>query len=213
MNAAGLAALICCAAPLLALVAYAPALQAPFLVPKFAVLEISGALGWLAFLLQRVLMGQPRWSRAAAVGAWLVIATTLASWIAALGREPGAPYALDAFARSASCLGLACGASVIAGDGDARQRVLEAVTTAAGAVAAVGILQHFEWSPLVIPVISTPGSTFGNRNFAAETMAMALPLGVGAATGARRRGTGAVACALGASLALQLVFLAITRTR
>lgn len=214
MNAGALAALTSWAAPLLILVVYAPALQAPFLVPKFAALEVLGSLGLLAFLWQRAATGGPRWSRHVTVGATLVLVTSLVSWgaAAALGGA-GAPYALDAVMRCAACLGLACASSVIAGAPDARQRLLEAVTMAAAAVAAIGLLQHLEWWPLSIPVISMPGSTFGNRNFAAEAMAMALPFGMGAAVVARRDGARAVGVALWAALAIELVFLAVTRTR
>ena len=64
--------------------------------------------------------------------------------------------------------------------------------------------------PLSIPVISTPGSTFGNRNPAAEAMAMALPFGVGAAMRTPDRASRA---AMIVSVALELLFLGATRAR
>jgi O-antigen ligase len=213
VNAMVLAALTSCAAPLLILIVYAPALQAPFLVPKFAALEVLGSLGVVSFFWQRAVTGKPRWTRPLTVGVWLVLATSLVSWAAAARGTAGAPYALDAVARFVACLGLACASSVIADTPDARQRVLEAVTMAAAAVAAIGLLQHIDWLPLAMPVISTPGSTFGNRNFAAEAMAMALPLGVGAAVGARGSGARAVGVVMWTSLGVEVVFLAVTRTR
>jgi tetratricopeptide (TPR) repeat protein len=63
---------------------------------------------------------------------------------------------------------------------------------------------------LSIPVISAPGATFGNRNLAAEAVAMSLPLTVGAAAGALGAGT---RTALLAALVLELVYLVATRTR
>jgi O-antigen ligase len=113
-------------------------------------------------------------------------------------------------ARWGSLLGVACGASVLADSHDARQRALEAVTVAAAVVALIGLLQHIEAMPLGIPIISTPGSTFGNRNIAAEVMAIALPLGLGATAGAR--GSAARAAML-VALGLELLFLGATRAR
>jgi O-antigen ligase len=100
--------------------------------------------------------------------------------------------------------------SVVADLREPRQRVLETITVAAAVVAAIGLLQHLELAPLSIPVISRPGSTFGNRNLAADVMAMALPLGVGAVAGAQTR---ASRSALFVALSLELVFLAVTRAR
>ena len=42
----------------------------------------------------------------------------------------------------------------------------------------IGLLQHLRLLPLPIPTISVPGSTFGNRNVAAEAVAMAIPFGL-----------------------------------
>ncbi len=208
-GATGLATASTCGAAVLVLLLYAPTLQAPFLVPKWAALELTASLGLTAFALQYATTGRPRWSRSISIGALLIVSTSAVSWAAAARSVPGAPYAVAAMARWASLFGLACGASVIADAGDARWRLLAAVTIAAAAVATIGLLQHLEFVALPIPVISTPGSTFGNRNFAAEVMAMALPLGVAAAAGASR----GARTAIWVSLALELVFLAVTRTR
>jgi O-antigen ligase len=197
-------------AALLVLLVYAPSLQAPFLVPKFAALEVSAALGLVSFALQRATIGGPRWDRAMRIGVGLVIATTTVAWAVAATRSLGAPYAVDAMARWGSFFGLACGASVIADLREPRQRVLETVTIACSVVAAIGLLQHLELAPLAIPVISRPGSTFGNRNLAAEVMAVALPLGLGAVSGARRKSSHR---ALLGSVALMITFLAVTRAR
>jgi O-antigen ligase len=197
-------------AALIVFLVYSPALHAPFVVPKFAALDIAACIGLLAFALQRVMTGRPAWTRSLTAGATLVLATSAIAWIAALGRPAGAPYAVAALARWGSVFGLACGASVLADAPEARQRLLEAVTLAAAAVAAIGLLQHLEILPLSIPVISTPGSTFGNRNVAAEAVAMALPLSLSAVLGARRREGRLLSLA---ALALGLVFLAVTRAR
>jgi O-antigen ligase len=211
-RAIALGLLATCGAALFVPIVYVPALQAPFLVPKFAALEIGAALGFLAFALRRVSDGRPTWAKHAAMAAWLVLATSVASWAAAAATT-GAPYGLQALARWGSLFGIACGASVVADVDDARDRLIETVTIVAAFVGAVGLLQHWEVLPIGIPVISTPGSTFGNRNFAAEFTAMALPMGVAAAAGARRAGRRMIAVAIGASLAIELVFLAATRAR
>jgi O-antigen ligase len=208
--ATALATLVAGGGTLLVLLVYVPALQAPFLVPKFAALELAASLGFTSFLARRMAPGGPVWTRAVRIGALLVIATSAASWLGAAFGPLGAPYGLDAVARWTSLFGLACGASVLADAPEPRQRVLEAVTLASAVVAGVGLLQHLELAPLSIPVISRPGSTFGNRNLAAEAMAVALPLGVGAAAGARTRGARVATIV---ALVLQLVFLAVTRTR
>jgi O-antigen ligase len=207
---AALAAIASGGGTLLVLLVYAPAAQAPFLVPKFAVLELAASLGLASFVLRRLAPGGPRWTRAVSGGALLVLTTSAVAWLAAALTPAGAPYAIDAIARWGSLFGIACGASVIADLRGPRQRVLETVTMAAAVVATLGLLQHLELTPVAIPVISRPGSTFGNRNLAADAMAMALPLGVGAAAGARTR---AARVATVAALILELVFLAVTRTR
>jgi O-antigen ligase len=208
--AARLAEMTCCGAALLVLLLYAPSLQAPFLVPKLAALQVTGSLGLASFALRRVASGGPCWDRRVSFGALLVLGTSAVAWAAAAAGSLGAPYAVDAMARWGSLFGLACGASVLADLRAPRQRVLEAITLASAVVAGVGLLQHLELLPFPIPVISKPGSTFGNRNLAAEVMTMALPLGLGAVAGARRNGSRGVL--LGA-LAVEVVFLGVTRAR
>jgi tetratricopeptide (TPR) repeat protein len=126
----------------------------------------------------------------------------------AAGRP--APYALDAFARWAALLGVAAGATVVAVERADRQRLLEAVAGGAAVVSLIGLVQHLELARLPLPVISAPGSTFGNRNLAAEAVAMALPLGCAAAAGA---GSAGVRRALAAAVGLSLVYLGATRAR
>jgi O-antigen ligase len=212
MNAAAtaLATIATCGAMLLVFLLFAPSLQASFLVPKFAALELTASLGLVACALQRTTNRGARWSRPVAIGAVLVLASSAVAWLVAAGRAPGAPYAVAAMARWGSLFGLACGASAVDDAPDSKRRILETITIAAATVAAIGLLQHFEALPLRIPVISKPGSTFGNRNAAAEVMAMTLPLGLGAAAGARRLGARRLILV---ALALELVFLAVTRAR
>lgn len=211
--AAGLATIATSGAALFVLLLYAPSLQAPFLAPKFAALELAATVGLVALALKRVTSGGPRWTRSIAAASWLVLITTGIAWAAAATRPLGAPYALDAVARWGSLFGLACAASVLdsAPDGArGRAELLATVTAAASIVATVGLLQHAELLPFPIPVISLPGSTFGNRNAAADVMAMALPLAVGAIAHARGR-PAKVVLSIGA--AIELVYLGVTRTR
>jgi hypothetical protein len=189
---------------------YLPMLEAPFVVPKFAVLEVTAALGLVAHVYQRGLpTGGLRWARSLTLGAVLVLVTTGLAWAMALPGPLGTAYAVPALARWGALFGLAAGATVVAADPVARGRLLEAVTAAAAAVSVIGLFQHLEIAPLPIPVISAPGSTFGNRNLAAEAVALSLPLGcaaIAAARGAARRG-------LLVALTLCLVYLGATRAR
>jgi O-antigen ligase len=204
--ALGVAAL----APLLVGLAYAPALYAPFVVPKFAVLEIAAALGLVTFGLASAGDDAPRLSPGVMLGAGLVVATTLLSSVVARYEGVACPYAADAVCRWLGFFGLALAACVVARAPVERQLVLESVAIAAGTVSALGLLQHVGCLPLGIPVISLPGSTFGNRNIAGEFVAMALPLGLGAARGARSRGSSG---AMYGAVAVAALFLAATRAR
>jgi O-antigen ligase len=207
----GLALLSTCGAIVLVLLVYSPALEEPFLAPKLAVLEVSATLGVVALALSRVISGGPRLSRAWLLAATFVVLTTLVSWLAARGRPEGVPYAVDALLRWGSLFGIACGAAVVAGD-EARSRVLVTVAFTSALVAAVGLLQHVGLLPraLSIPVVSMPGSTFGNRNLAAEVMAMALPLSIGALVVVEESGDRVL---VGVAVAIEIVFLAVTRAR
>ncbi|HSS37747.1 MAG TPA: O-antigen ligase family protein, partial [Polyangia bacterium] len=98
-----------------------------------------------------------------------------------------------------------------------RERLVDAIQISAALVSAIGLAQHLGVCPLPIPSISVPGSTFGNRNIAAETIAAALPFGlarlsIGAADASRARGEvrGGVAAGF---VIVELVFLAVARTR
>jgi O-antigen ligase len=205
-----LAALATSAAAFFVLLLYVPSLEAPFLAPKFAAVGAAAAAALAAFGLRRAEARRRLWATPLAAGAFLVLATSTISWAVAAGEPLGAPYAIAALWRWAGLFSLAAGASVLDGAPATRQRVLETVTVAAAVVSAIGLLQHADRLPLSIPVISTPGSTFGNRNLAAEVIALALPLGVAAAVGAERSDT---RIAVVASLFLELVYLAVTRAR
>ena len=187
-------------------------LEAPFVVPKLALLELCAAGGFLAFALR--LQHGPVLDRPVAVGAALVLITTAAAWAVAAGSPPGAPYGGAAFARWAACFGMAGAAAVVAGEARARRALLEAITIAAAAVSAIGLWQHLDLTALPIPVLSAPGSTFGNRNLAAEAVALSLPFGLALLTGAlRERRPPAALAVLLAGLLLQLAYLGATRAR
>ena len=96
---AWLATLATCVGTVLVFLLYLPALQAPFLVPKFGALEISASLGLVAFALHRMATGRPRWRRSMAAAAWLVLATTVIG--AALNKSEG-PARLSSPPREAS---------------------------------------------------------------------------------------------------------------
>ena len=85
--ASALASFATAGGAILVLLLYLPALQAPFLAPKFAALELAASLGIVAFALRRASTGRPRWARGMTASAWLVLATTAAS-----SREPASPH-------------------------------------------------------------------------------------------------------------------------
>jgi O-antigen ligase len=202
-----------CAGAALVPLAYLPPLEAPFLVAKFAVLQIAAALGFAALALRWwAVPDQPLWSRPLARAALLVLATTALAWAFA-GRGPaiGAPYADAALARWGALFGIACGTSLVARDPRARRTLLETVTATGTIVAAIGLWQHLDIVPLPIPEWSPPGSTFGNRNMGAEAIALSLPLGIAALASTRRERAGTIAFVL--ALSAQAVYLAATRTR
>src|SRR5450631_15112 len=160
---------------------YLPALSSPFVAPKLAILSVAGACGFLGWAAgswrrrpgpcDRVFVG------ASALFGLLVL---LSAALATRRGAPGAPYAAVEIIRIGAMFGVAVGAAYAA-RADARnaRRLCEAIHAAAGLVALIGLGQHLRLSPLPIPAISVPGSTFGNRNVAAEAVAMAIPFGFG----------------------------------
>ena len=167
---------------------YVPSLSAPFVAPKLAVLLVAGACGFLGWTAGS---WRPRPARrdpgvracdrkilgASTAFGLLVVVTAL---LAAGRGAPGAPYASVELIRIGAMFGVAVGAACAA-RADARnaRRLCEAIHASAGLVALIGLCQHLRLSPLPIPSISVPGSTFGNRNVAAEAVAMAIPFGFG----------------------------------
>jgi O-antigen ligase len=157
---------------------YFPALASPFVEPKLALLVLAGALGFAAWTLASP---RPRWDRpiATAAGAFAV-ALGLSALLAIRRGPPGAPYAADELVRTAAVLGVALGAGLaVRAEARSARRLSEAISAGAALVALVGLLQHLRLLPLPIPTISVPGSTFGNRNVAAEAVAVAIPFALG----------------------------------
>jgi len=198
------------AAALAVLLAYAPPAAAPFVPVKLALLALAGALGLAMQLSAQVRGGpRPRLDRAVLAAGAAVLLTTALSALAAAGHPPGAPYAGVALIRWAAVAGVAVGVAAL--DRTGRARLVDAMQIGAGLVALVGLAQHLGICPLPIPSISVPGSTFGNRNIAAETVAVALPFALARAD---RTGPDGVRGPAAAALALvQVVFLAVARTR
>jgi len=197
-------------AALAVLLGYAPPLAAPFVPVKLAALVLAGALGMAIQLNAQVRGGtRPRLDPAVLGSGAAVLLTTALSALAVAGRPPGAPYATLALIRWAAVAGLALGVAAL--DRTERTRLADAIQIGAGLVALLGLAQHLGICPLPIPSISVPGSTFGNRNLAAEAVAVALPFGLARA---HRTDADGVRGPMAAVLALlQLAFLAAARTR
>src|SRR6185437_9448946 len=176
------ASLLSGAAVLVAL-GYFPSLASPFVEPKLAVLVLAGALGFGARLWAAATgSAGARWDPFVARAAQALLAVTVLSALVAAGRvPPGAPYAATELVRLLALYGVALGAGLVAASAEAAapRRLVEAIASAAALVALLGLLQHLGRSPFPLPTISVPGSTFGNRNVAAEAVAMALPFGLG----------------------------------
>ncbi|HEY8926824.1 MAG TPA: O-antigen ligase family protein, partial [Polyangia bacterium] len=211
-----------CGAALAVPVVYAPNLDAPFTAPKLALLLVAAGL---AVAGEALAVGEPRgndgagrrWPRALAVALAGFLATTIASAVAAVARgAPGAPYATSELARGAAMVGVALGAARAAESSVWRRRLLAAIDAAAGVVSALGLLQHLQWLPVHLPVISVPGSTFGNRNMAAEAVAVVVPFSLALLAIEAPRAGGRLAALpvrRAVIVTLELTYLAVTRTR
>ena len=188
---------------------YVPRCESAFADPKLALLLAAGGLGLASWLLAWT--GGARQDGSVPLRAALAAfaaTTVLAALVAALRRAPGAPYAAGEIVRLLAIVGVAAGAAQAARDPIWRRRLFEAIAIAAGIVSLVGLLQHLQLLPFALPVISVPGSTFGNRNMGGEAVAVALPFALALAAGPRRF----PALAAGALLA-SLLYLAATRAR
>ena len=196
---------------------YFPSLDAPFIEPKLAVLVVAGALGLGGFIWTAVVdRWWPRLDRAiAAAAVALLLAMSLSTAVALRRGPPGAPYAGAEIVRVLALIGVAL--AVAAGDAEARRRLFEAIHAAAGLVSLIGLIQHLRLASLPIPSFSVPGSTFGNRNLAAEAVAMAIPFSLALIPfqrpGAETRRAPRAGLGLCSFLALEICFLAVARAR
>ncbi len=222
------------AAALVVPLAFLSRLATPFTGPKEAIFELAGAIGLGALCVgfaagpgSRPRVPPPR--RLVPWAALLVLASAgLSALLAASSlAPPRAPEAATVLVHWLSLFGVAGGVALaITRESDshgagpspppgeaglgARARLLWAVTASAAVVSLIGLCQHAELFSLPIPVISTPGSTFGNRNLSGEAIALSLPLGIGALALAGSRLERRVI--LGA-LALEVLYLVATRAR
>jgi O-antigen ligase len=198
-------------AALLVALAYAPALASPFVEVKLAALVLAGALSVALWWASRAAGVRARLDRGIAVAGLAVLATTsLAAAIAAHG-DVGAPYAGAELIRLNAAAAVALGMALATGAGRAGP-VAQAIQVGAALVSLLGLAQHAQLLPLPIPSFSVPGSTFGNRNIAAEAVATALPFGLSMLDpgDGSPRWRGRLWAAL---LALQVLYLAVARTR
>jgi O-antigen ligase len=204
---------VLCLAVLVVPLVYVPALDSPFLESKLALLLVAGALG-LGGALAAWAAGRalPRWPRPLGAAVVAVAVTAVAAAVAAALRAPvGAPYAAAELARGAAILGVAFAAAEAARDARWRGRLTDAIQLGAGLVSLIGLGQHVRLLPFTIPVISLPGSTFGNRNMAAEAIAMSVPFGLAALLGRAPASSRPLLPAV--LLFVDLLFLAATRAR
>jgi O-antigen ligase len=204
---------------------YVPRAESPFADPKLGLLLIAGGLGLAGWLLAwgRGDRQEGRPILRAALAA-VVLTTFLAAVVAALRRPPGAPYAAGELVRLLAIVGAAAAAAQAARDPLWRRRLFLGIAVAAALVSLIGLLQHLQLLPFALPIISVPGSTFGNRNMGGEAVAMALPFLLAVLAGSRppwraaahgdsqAQSAGrfwAAACLL----LVSLLYLAVTRAR
>jgi O-antigen ligase len=195
---------------------YVPALDSKFTQPKLAVLLVAGALGasgWLLAWATGANASPRRPSLLAAAAAAVAATTLLSAAVAAWWRPEGAPYAAAELVRLAAMFGVAVSATQAANDADWRRRATDAITVSAGIVSVLGLLQHVRLLPIALPVISVPGATFGNRNIAAEAVALSLPFALAAALGQRAGRDGRARGLVVVVVVAELVYLAATRAR
>jgi O-antigen ligase len=177
---------VVCGAAVAVPMAYLPNLDTPFTAPKLTLLLLAAAMCFAGEVLSA--LGRADESEAARYARWpprLVLAlaalvgTTVLSAVAARSpRGPGAPYATTEIVRLVAVVGIALGAARAVRVPSWRRAVLRSIHAAGGAVSVIGLLQHLQVLPLPLPIISLPGATFGNRNMAAEAVAVSLPFGL-----------------------------------
>jgi O-antigen ligase len=234
------------AAAVAIMLGYFPSLSSPFVAPKLTVLVVAGACGFLGWAARswgpRPVAGQRGDDGASArpsgrpmvraidrtgdrminrliLGACaaLGLAVVLSAALAVRRGPPGAPYAAIEIIRLGATFGVAVGAAFAARAGARHaRRLCEAIHASAGLVALIGLAQHLHLSPLPIPAISVPGSTFGNRNVAAEAVAMAIPFGLGLLGFAETTGPAPSRSRhrlLALFLVLEIGYLAVARAR
>jgi O-antigen ligase len=198
-------------AALLVALAYVPALASPFVEVKLAALVLAGALSIALWWAGRAAGVRARLDRGIATAGLAVLATTaLAAAFAAPG-EVGAPYAGTELVRLNAAAGVVLGVALVVGAGQAGALV-QAIQVGAALVSLIGLAQHAQLLPLPIPSFSVPGSTFGNRNVAAEFVATALPFGLSMLDrgGDSPRWRARLVPVL---LGIQVLYLAVARTR
>lgn len=176
-----------CAAAVTIPLFYLPNLHSIFAEPKLALLYLAAAVGFAAPFLAVLVAGgelpaRPMRMRIStamsiAIVAWLGT-TVLAAFVALEYTKIGGPYAFSELARFGAVVVVAVSAAHAVAIPLWRRRLLASIHITGGLVSLIGLLQHLQILPLRIPTISVPGSTFGNRNVAAEAIAMSIPFGL-----------------------------------